>query len=50
MEEYCQICNNETYLIGTLGNLNHFNCRYCGWNQHALTESNEYEKEETCSK
>jgi hypothetical protein len=49
MEQYCEMCGNETSFLGTLGNMHHFNCKYCGWHQNVLTYNNEYEKEETCS-
>lgn len=28
--ETCLNCDGEAYLLGTLGNLNWFRCRYCG--------------------
>lgn len=35
---YCD-CGGELILMGTLGNLDHFNCRGCGLHYHAEAEA-----------
>jgi len=42
----CPVCGSAAYLLGSLGHLHWFRCRYCGMEFSILTERPEVEPEE----
>lgn len=41
----CNMCGGQAYLLGTLGNVEHYRCRACGWDRAVMAEAEADEPE-----
>ena len=44
----CSVCNGPLCYLGTLGNVDHWRCRYCGSQESTLIDPDEENHDDDC--